>query len=124
MSTTIRLSSDGTLVTVDLDGSELAEKIVEELPLESRVSTWGEEIYFPIPVESEPGSLTQDVEVGDVAFWHEGQSLAVFFGPTPMSEDEQPVPADDVELVGTVSSGLDELSGFRAGQAIEVEVVP
>ena len=120
MTTTIELASDGSTVSVELDDGNLSRKILEELPLESRISTWGDEFYFPIPVESEPDSVTQDVTVGDVAFWHEGQSLAVFFGPTPMSDGEEPVPADDVEIVGTVSSGLDRLDQFKAGQSISV----
>lgn len=120
MGTTIELSSNGTAVTVELNSDPLTDKILEELPLESRISTWGEEIYFPIPVNGEPESLTQDVDVGDVAFWHEGQSLAVFFGPTPMSDGEDPVPADDVEIIGEVTSEVDRLEQFNAGQSINV----
>lgn len=120
----IELSSNGTTVSVELTSLSVTNNLVDELPLESHISTWGDEIYFPIPVEAEPGSLTQDVKVGDVAFWHEGQSLAIFFGPTPMSgDDDKPVPADDVEVIGEVTSGLDQLGEFNAGQSINVRSV-
>ncbi|MFB6346000.1 MAG: cyclophilin-like fold protein [bacterium] len=121
MSENIEITTDDRTVTIELAPCSLTSQFIDELPFESRISTWGDEIYFPVPVEAETGSLTQDVSVGDVAFWHEGQSLAIFFGPTPKSDDGQPVPADDVEIVGEVTSGIDTLEDFRAGQSVTVK---
>jgi hypothetical protein len=120
----VSISTNDRSVICELENDAIADALNDVLPLESRISTWGEEIYFPVPVDTEPESLTTDVDVGDVAFWHEGQSLAVFFGPTPMSgEDGEPVPADDVEVIGGVSEGFSTLDDFRAGEEITVERV-
>jgi hypothetical protein len=121
---TVSISTNDRSVICDLKDHSITDALSDELPLESRISTWGKEIYFPVPVETEPESLTLDIDIGDVAFWHEGQSLAIFFGPTPMSnEDGKPVPADDVEVIGGVSEGLSELDDFRAGEEITVKRV-
>jgi len=122
VSISLCLSSSDNEVVLELDDRTITDELRDALPFESRISTWGEEIYFPVPVEAEAGELTTDVNVGDVAFWHEGQSLAVFFGPTPLSDDDQPVPADDVEVLGTVSKGLDRLDQFHAGSEIDVKL--
>lgn len=120
MSSSFVIVSGGFEVPLELTEEPFRSELSRHVPLESRVSRWGDEIYFPVPVEVEATSLTRDVEAGDVAFWHEGQSLAVFFGPTPLSDGDKPVPADDVEPVGRVRTGLDQLSDFDAGQAIKI----
>lgn len=121
MSRSLRLSSDGEDITLSLQDGDLTYEIFNTLPFETRISTWGEEIYFPVPVDAEPGELTEDLEVGDVVFWHEGQSLCVFFGPTPKSNGDEPVPADKVEVIGSVKEGLEELTNLEAGDDLSVE---
>lgn len=121
MSRTLRLSGNGKTITLNLEPGSLTDRILETLPFETRISTWGDEIYFPVPVDAEPGELTEELEVGDVVFWHEGQSLCVFFGPTPKSEGDEPVPADEVEVIGTVENGLETLSELEAGDDLSVD---
>lgn len=121
MSRSLRLTGNGETITLTLQEGNLTDEIFEVLPFETRISTWGEEIYFPVPVDVEPGELTEELEVGDVVFWHEGQSLCVFFGPTPKSNGNQPVPADKVEVIGTVKEGLEDLTNLEAGDDLSVE---
>ena len=75
----------------ELNDSPTSKAIWEQLPIESQVSTWGEEIYFEIPVEmpQEPDAQ-QIVSVGDLGYWPVGQAFCIFFGPTPVSTDERP----------------------------------
>ena len=40
-------------IIVDLNNTNTAEKIWENLPITSNVNVWGEEIYFYIPVSAE-----------------------------------------------------------------------
>jgi hypothetical protein len=110
---------DGKTLELQLDECDLTDELLEAIPFDTRISTWGDEIYFPVPVEVDSDGLTDEVEVGDVAYWPEGQSLAVFYGPTPKSEDDgQPVPADDVKVCGQIQSGIDRLSNLEAGDEI------
>ncbi len=64
-----------------------AKAILDALPIQSTVQTWGEEVYFHVPVEA---NLEQDaksvVEAGEIAFWVEGGCIAIGFGPTPISQ--------------------------------------
>jgi hypothetical protein len=121
LSLSIKLESEHSQVTLELDDDHVTESLIDNLPFESRISTWGGEIYFPVPADWKPKTLTHEVEIGDVAYWPDGQSIAVFFGPTPMSEDNgKPVPADDVQLIGSVKEDPKQLQKFDAGEDITI----
>ena len=51
-----------------LNESETAEKIWSSLPLDSLVNTWGDEIYFSVPVDSELENSKEVVDLGDIGF--------------------------------------------------------
>lgn len=76
------------------------QKIDQALPISSRVKVWGDEIYFNIGVDASAEGATIDIEAGDVAYWPEGRCLCIFFGKTPMSISDKPVPASEVVIVG------------------------
>jgi len=72
---------------------------------------WGDEFYFPIPVDfALDETATTQLKVGDIGYWPPGKALALFFGPTPMSRGPEPVPASEVNLVGHI---LDDASKLR-----------
>ncbi|UCD41159.1 MAG: hypothetical protein JSV69_11290, partial [Chloroflexota bacterium] len=74
-----------------LNESPTAAEIWKQLPFESRVNTWGEEIYFEIPLDmpQEPDAR-EVVAVGELGYWPVGRAFCIFFGPTPVSTDEKP----------------------------------
>lgn len=122
MNETILLEFENHQITIKLDNGSFTEPFVDSLPFESQSSTWGNEIYFAIPMEPhENGNTTMDVSVGDVTYWPEGNSLAIFYGSTPHSEDEKPVPADEVEIVGSIKEGLDRLPKIKAGESVTIK---
>lgn len=80
-----------------------ARGIYEILPIEAEVNVWGEEFYFSIPFSfSLDETATLKVKVGDIGYWPPGKALALFFGKTPLSVDENPVPASEVNLIGKI----------------------
>lgn len=88
-------------VKAELYNTACARGIYEILPIESKVNIWGEEFYFSIPYKfSLDKTATLDVKVGDIGYWPPGKALAIFFGPTPASLDQNPRPASEVNLVG------------------------
>jgi hypothetical protein len=91
-------------VNAELNDTLTAQKIAEILPFTSSFSTWGEEIYFSIPVASDlDESAKEKVEPGDLGYWPTGKALCIFFGPTPMSGPGEIVPASAVNIVGKVT---------------------
>ncbi len=97
----IKISIGGITVEAELKPTRTANGIYDALPIEAALNQWGEEFYCNIPgVKDHRETATTNVKVGDVAFWGLGGMLAVFFGRTPMSIGEDPVPADRVNVVG------------------------
>jgi len=71
-------------LTATLNDSMTAEKIYEALPFEGIANTWGDEIYFNIPVSLEQGpDARAEVEVGELGYWPVASAFCIFFGPTP-----------------------------------------
>lgn len=97
----IKITIGGVAVEVELKPTRTAQAIYDVLPVEAKVNQWGEEFYCQFPgVKDYRETATTNVKVGDVAYWGLGGALAVFFGRTPMSIGEDPVPADRVNVVG------------------------
>jgi hypothetical protein len=114
MSTNIEIEVGELTLRGELADTPCARAIAESLPLDTSFNTWGEEFYFEIPVSSElDDTATSDVEVGTLGYWPPGRALAIFFGRTPMSTSDKPVPASDVNLVGTLENA-GELVGFMS----------
>jgi len=61
------------------------------------------------------------VEVGDVAYWPQGEALCLFFGPTPASTDEEPRAASPVTVVGRISEELENVGRITPGENLKVE---
>jgi len=80
------------------------EKIVDSLPIESEVMTWGDEVYFDVPVDMEEENAKETVNKGDVGYWPAGNTLCIFYGKTPISDsDEEIRPASAVNIVGRIA---------------------
>jgi hypothetical protein len=79
-----------------------AKAFIEALPINGRANTWGDEIYFSVPVEVEVENPKAVVDLGDIAFWPPGKAFCIFFGPTPMSRGDEIRPASEVNVFGKI----------------------
>ena len=113
--------TDSFSFIIEFNDSRPAQEICQKLPIESTVSTWGQEIYFDIGFKVSAEGASMEVESGDVAYWPQGKSLCVFFGPTPASTTEVPVPASPVVLVGKAKASSQDLKHIQLGECIRVE---
>ncbi len=120
----IRITVGGIKLEADLKPTRTAQAIYEALPIETSVNMWGEEFYCNVPgVKDHRETATTQVKVGDVAFWGVGQMLAIFFGRTPMSIGEDPVPADRVNVLGKIDGDAQVLRQAMSATTIKVEPV-
>ncbi|MGW4897930.1 cyclophilin-like fold protein [Kitasatospora sp. NPDC004240] len=120
----IRILWPAGQATATLVGSPTTEAVWAALPISSTASTWGEEVYFetPVSVAREAGAQ-QVVEPGTVAFWTDGESLALPYGPTPISRDGECRLAGPCNVLGTLDGDPQALRTVRPGDPVRVERV-
>ena len=120
----IRITVGGIQLEAELKSSKTAGEVYAALPINAPINTWGEEFYFKLPgVKDYRETVTNQVKVGDVAFWGAGQVLAIFFGRTPMSMGADPVPADRVNVIGKIVGDATQLRRVMESPTIRVERV-
>lgn len=109
-------------ITAQFTDHDISIILSEMFPISAEVNTWGKEIYFTIPrLDLSRSRGTTDVEIGDIAYWPEGSCLCVFFGATPMSTTNKPMPASEVIVLGKVIDGMEKLEDIRDGEKITVK---
>jgi len=104
-----------------LDESETARLVWDALPLTVAGETWGDEIYFSIPVKAKPERSLETVELGDLGYWPPGTAFCIFFGPTPMSRGQEIRPASPVNVFGKIVGDPTVFKKVRTGTKVRVE---
>lgn len=118
----IRIILGDLILDAQLNDSPTAQKIWEALPIETSFSTWGDEIYFSIPVAMELESDAQElVQSGDLGYWPSGNAFCIFFGPTPISSEGEIRPASAVNIIGRIINDPTKLKEGMSENLIRVE---
>jgi hypothetical protein len=119
--TRIRIKWPKGEVVAELADTPTANAVVAALPAKSRANTWGEEVYFTLPadVKLEAGAR-EVVDPGTVCYWVQGGSLALPYGPTPVSRGNECRLVTKVNVLGKVEGDARKLATVRDGDAIEV----
>jgi uncharacterized protein len=121
----IRIKVGSLEMEAQLNDSLTARKIAEALPIRSHFSTWGDEIYFSIPVDAEIDETAKEVvELGELGYWPTGRAFCIFFGPTPMSEPGKIVPASAVNIIGSVIGDATQFKEVMNERELILEAVP
>jgi hypothetical protein len=120
----IRIAWKGGEVTANLLDTPTASRVLEALPCEARARTWGEEVYFELPVAAslEPDAR-QVVEPGTVCFWVEGSSLALPFGRTPISKGGECRLVTRCNVLGRIEADPRMLAKVKDGTLLRVEAL-
>lgn len=99
---------------------DTVQKIVNTLPIETTINTWGDEFYFGIPVSHPVENGVESLQVGDLAFWPPANAFCIFFGLTPMSSSlDNLVPASAVSPLGRIENP-EKLKKYRDGDTIRI----
>ncbi|MFH1836340.1 MAG: cyclophilin-like fold protein [Methanobacteriota archaeon] len=109
---------EGLELEAELDSSNTAKAIYQILPIESSISFWGDEIYFPIDVSLPPENARDDLKIGDLAYWPDGRCFCIFYGRTPASFDDKPRPASPVTVFGRIHAGSERLKNIKADKIL------
>jgi hypothetical protein len=109
-------------ITLDaeLNDSKTAGLVWEAVPFEANGQTWGDEVYFRIPVDADLVDPKPVVNIGDLGYWPTGHAFCIFYGKTPASSEDDIVPASPVDIIGRVTSDVSVLKGITDPGRIRV----
>jgi hypothetical protein len=119
----IKITAGAVSQTATLNETATAEAIWEALPLRAPGNTWGDEIYFAIPVHCDLENGQSIVNLGDLGYWPPGSAFCIFFGPTPLSTRDEIRPASPVSVVGHLEGDPREFKQVRSGTEVILERV-
>lgn len=112
-------------MTANLRGTPTVNQLLAALPCEASANTWGEEVYFELPVKATlETDAEQVVAPGTVCFWVQGSSLALPFGPTPVSHGEECRLVTRCNVLGKIEGDPKQLKKVKPGDGIRVELLP
>lgn len=122
--TRIRFDFGTLTLHADLNDTPTARAIAAALPLTASVLTWGEEVYFEIPVHvaREPDARAV-VKPGEIAFWPEGPAIAIGYGRTPISKAGETRLASPCNVFAKAVESVQGLREIKAGTAVTVAKV-
>ncbi len=117
----ILISAGNVTLPAELNDTPTARLIWDTLPIEATAHTWGDEIYFDVPVATAAEEDARvDVQVGELGYWPLGPAFCIFFGPTPASTDQNPRAYSPVTVVGRVLGDATLLRTVRDGMPVRV----
>ncbi|MEL0106380.1 MAG: cyclophilin-like fold protein [Rhodospirillaceae bacterium] len=122
---TIKMTIGDVVIRAELFDTPTANAIYQALPFDASANTWGEEVYFSVPVSAPLEHDARDVvEAGELAFWVEGTSIAIGFGRTPISQGDEIRLAARTNIWGRALDDVRQLKSIPSGALIKVETLP
>ena len=121
MAKEIRIKTEKVIMEAELLETNTAKAIWDSLPIEAEVNTWGEEIYFAIPVNMGLEDAVDVVKEGDLGYWPQGKGFCIFFGKTPVSTESEIRPASPVNIIGKLLGNPNDWKKVKDGEKITIE---
>ena len=120
--TRLTVTAGSVKIAIETRDTPTAAAILEALPIHARARTWGEEVYFdtPVSVPREPEAKAV-VQAGEIAFWTDGDAIAIGFGPTPVSRGDEIRLASPANIWADALDDVRKLAAVRDGETVVVE---
>ena len=124
MMSVVVISVDEVIIRVQTLDTLTAKSVMAACPIKSNVSIWGEEVYFSTPV-SVPREVSSKsiVEKGEIAYWPEGEAIAIGFGPTPISREGEIRLASRCNIWGYALDDVGALAAVENGARVVVQLI-
>ena len=120
----LKMTIGSVSITAELFETPTADALYNSAPFSSSAQTWGDEVYFSTPVQADlEADAKAVVEAGELAFWVEGDSIAIGFGPTPISEGDEIRLAAPTNIWGRAVEDVRDLRHVASGASITVETI-
>ena len=120
----IKITAGSVELKAELLDTPTADAVYNSLPIQSQASTWGEEVYFSTPVSVLREADARDVvRAGEIAFWVEGDSIAIGFGRTPISRGDEIRLAAPTNIWARAIDDVRRLKAVKAGDRVSVEAI-
>jgi uncharacterized protein len=117
----IRFDFGALTLDAELFDTPTARAIAAELPISSSAMTWGEEVYFEVPVKVEREKDARAVVTpGEIAYWPDGHCIALGFGRTPISQGDECRLASPCNIFAKALGDVKALAKVRGGTKIKV----
>jgi hypothetical protein len=118
--TRIRFDFGTLTLDAELLDTPTAKAIAAALPISSSALTWGEEVYFDVPVEvKREGNARAVVTPGEIAYWPEGPAIALGFGRTPISQGNETRLASPCNIFAKAISDMKALGNVKEGTKVQ-----